>query len=228
MRKPSPISISSPRETSTSRPSASAASASMTAAALLLTTSAASAPVRRRRIAATWSCREPRPPGVEVVLEVRVAARRPRATRASAASGERRAAEVRVDDHAGRVEHAPQRGGPGRGELGQRALGQVARLVPRGDSSRARARTSGRRDDERRRLFGQALVRARARRPRAGRAASFVIQSTAPMGAQVRSPVAPAWREQLRQVGGRRCAPVWPCSCPRRQARRRRASGSGR
>ena len=47
MRKPSPISISSPRETSTSRPSASAASASSTAAALLLTTSAASAPVSR-------------------------------------------------------------------------------------------------------------------------------------------------------------------------------------
>ena len=39
---------SSPRETTTSRPSASAASASRTAAALLLTTSAASAPVSRR------------------------------------------------------------------------------------------------------------------------------------------------------------------------------------
>ena len=48
MRKPSPISTSSPRETTTSRPSASAASASSTAAALLLTTSAASAPVSRR------------------------------------------------------------------------------------------------------------------------------------------------------------------------------------
>src|SRR6266516_1293668 len=60
MRKPSPISISSPRETSTSRPSASAASASSTAAALLLTTSAASAPVSRQRMSATWSCREPR------------------------------------------------------------------------------------------------------------------------------------------------------------------------
>ena len=53
MRKPSPISISSPRETITSRPSASAASASSSAAALLFTTSAASAPVSRRRIAAT-------------------------------------------------------------------------------------------------------------------------------------------------------------------------------
>ena len=55
IRKPSPISISSPRETSTSRPSASAASASSSAAALLLTTIAASAPVSRRRTAATWS-----------------------------------------------------------------------------------------------------------------------------------------------------------------------------
>ena len=40
IRKPSPISTSSPRDTTTSRPSASAASASSTAAALLLTTSA--------------------------------------------------------------------------------------------------------------------------------------------------------------------------------------------
>src|SRR5947199_403985 len=44
MRKPSPISISSPRETITSRPSASAARASSIAAALLFTTRGSSLP----------------------------------------------------------------------------------------------------------------------------------------------------------------------------------------
>ena len=110
MRKPSPISISSPRETSTSRPSASAASASSIAPALLLTTIArlrAGQPAQDRgdvilaRAARAF---------VEVVLEIRVAAAPPRATRSSAAAGERRAAEVRVHDHAGRVQDAAQRG----------------------------------------------------------------------------------------------------------------------
>ena len=86
MRKPSPISISSPRETSTSRPSASAASASSTAAALLLTTSAASAPVSRAQDARDVVLPRAARAGAQVVLEVRVAARRPRRTRSSAAS----------------------------------------------------------------------------------------------------------------------------------------------
>src|SRR5436853_250675 len=47
IRNSPPISISSPRETTTSRPWASVSSARRTAAALLLTTSASSAPVRR-------------------------------------------------------------------------------------------------------------------------------------------------------------------------------------
>ena len=53
IRNPSPISMSSPLETSTSRSSASAASTSIVAAALLLTTSAASAPVSLRSAKAT-------------------------------------------------------------------------------------------------------------------------------------------------------------------------------
>ena len=54
MRNSPPISISSPRETMTSRPWASVSRASSTAAALLLTTSASSAPVSRRSSASTW------------------------------------------------------------------------------------------------------------------------------------------------------------------------------
>ena len=60
-----------------------------------------------RRMSATWSCREPRVAGGQVVLEVRVAARDltdPLERRL----GERRAAEVRVHDHAGRVDDAAQ------------------------------------------------------------------------------------------------------------------------
>ena len=92
MRNPSPISISSPRETTTSRPSASAASASSTAAALLLTTSAASAPgqaaEQRREVVLARPALAP----LEVVLEVRVAARRPRPP---ARARRRRAARAR-------------------------------------------------------------------------------------------------------------------------------------
>ena len=65
---------------------------------------------------------------LEVVLEVGVAAadlddaieRRLR---------ERGAAEVRVDQHAGRVEHAPQRRPRARGELGERRLDEVAGIA---------------------------------------------------------------------------------------------------
>ena len=62
MRKAPPISISSPRETTASRPSASVFSDSRTAAALLLTTVASSAPVSSHRSARRWSSRSPRPP----------------------------------------------------------------------------------------------------------------------------------------------------------------------
>ena len=132
MRKPSPISISSPRETITSRPSASAASASRTAAALLFTTSAASAPVSRRRIPATWSCRDPRDAGRQVELEVRVAARG-LAHVVERSFGERRTTEVRVDDHAGRVEHAPERRRSRSLELLDEARPEVTRVDSRLD-----------------------------------------------------------------------------------------------
>src|SRR5580704_12841817 len=62
MRNAPPISISSPRETITSRPSASAFSTSSTAAALLLTAVAASAPVSLSNQGAIWSSRSPRAP----------------------------------------------------------------------------------------------------------------------------------------------------------------------
>ena len=62
IRNPSPISTSSPRDTTTSRPSPSAATARRTAAALLLTTSAASAPVARRSASLTCAWRDPRAP----------------------------------------------------------------------------------------------------------------------------------------------------------------------
>ena len=99
MRKPPPISISCPRETTTSRPGpASAAAASSTAAAQLLTTSAASAPgeLAQQRL------------DVRVARAALAAGRgrargssspRPRAaTAARAARGQRRAPEVRVHD----------------------------------------------------------------------------------------------------------------------------------
>jgi hypothetical protein len=55
--------------------------------------------------------------GREVVLEVRVATRRlPHVLERGV--GERRAAEVRVDDDAGRVQHPPQRRRPSTRELG--------------------------------------------------------------------------------------------------------------
>ena len=62
MRKEPPISTSSPRDTTTSRPSARVLSASSTAAALLLTTAAAAAPVRAQRCSSTGASRSPRCP----------------------------------------------------------------------------------------------------------------------------------------------------------------------
>ena len=86
-------------------PGASAASASSTAAAQLLTTSASSAPVSAASSSATCSCREPRRALVELVLEVGVAARDLLRPAPSARRRQRRAAEVGVQHHAGRVDH---------------------------------------------------------------------------------------------------------------------------
>ena len=61
-RNEPPISISSPRDTIVSLPSASAFSASTSAPALLLTASAASAPVSRSSQPEIWSSRSPRRP----------------------------------------------------------------------------------------------------------------------------------------------------------------------
>ena len=69
MRKAPPISISSPRETMASRPSASVLSVSSTAAALLLTTVASSAPVSSREQVAQHRVALAAPAAAEIVLE---------------------------------------------------------------------------------------------------------------------------------------------------------------
>ena len=132
MRKPSPISISSPRETSTSRPSASAASASSIAPALLLTTIAAlGAGEPAQDPADVILARAARARG-EVVLEVRVAA--PGLDDAvERRRGERRPAEVRVHDHAGRVQDATQLRPARRGELLPEPRGEVAGIGARAE-----------------------------------------------------------------------------------------------
>ncbi len=71
---------------------------------------------------------------LEAVLEVRVALSRARDGRPGLV-GERRAAEVRVDDHAGRVEHAPQR----RPQPPPRALDEVDVRVGRRAAQELRA-----------------------------------------------------------------------------------------
>ena len=143
MRNEPPISTSCPRETTTSRPGpASAAAASSTAAAPLLTASAASAPVSSRSSASTWAWREPRAPLLEVVLEVRVAGGR-RGGRLARGRGQRRAPEVGVHDHAGGVEHPPQRRALGRGEVLARGGEHVDLARPRA-GRRARRRSAAR------------------------------------------------------------------------------------
>ena len=62
MRNDPPISMSSPRLTTTSRPRANSARTIITAAALLFTTAASSAPVMAQMSSRTWSWREPRTP----------------------------------------------------------------------------------------------------------------------------------------------------------------------
>ena len=108
MRKPSPISINSPRETMTSPPRASAASASSTAAAQLFTTIAASAPVSRSISRAVCTSRLPRAPAARSYsrLEYCVAVRRNLLRQR--ASEQRRAAKIGVQNHARSVDHRLQ------------------------------------------------------------------------------------------------------------------------
>ena len=151
MRNDPPISTSWPREITTSRPRASAASASSTAAALLLTAIAASAPVSSRTSGSTCAWRLPRSPALEVVLEVGVAARRA-VDRLERLERERRAAEVRVDHDAGRVDHRAERRAPGR-------AASRRRRGPRSRSGAGRAAVA-------RRGSPRGIARARAARPR--------------------------------------------------------------
>ena len=67
--------------------------------------------------------------GVEVVLEVRVAGGRG-AHALDGSLGQRGAAQVRVHDHAGRVQHAAMPRPPGLLELGAQAFAQVAGIRP--------------------------------------------------------------------------------------------------
>ena len=94
--------------------------------------------------------------GRQVELEVRVALGRPR-DRLARRRRQRRAAEVRVHDHAGRVEHAPQRGplrrrGPRAARAAQvglalRAPRAAPRAAPRDRPRRAASATAARRVD---------------------------------------------------------------------------------
>jgi hypothetical protein len=67
--------------------------------------------------------------GLQVELEVRVAGAD---LRDAIERGRRqgRPAEVRVHEHAGRVQHAPQARRPRGGELGERTLDEIARIAP--------------------------------------------------------------------------------------------------
>ena len=98
------------------------------------------------------------PAGLQVVLEVRVAAADlDRALERGL--GQRRAPEIRVHDHARGIQRAPQRGRAGRPQLAQRPLDEVAGVVA-GLDLLTRAREGGPRrlDRQRRGLAGQPLV----------------------------------------------------------------------
>ena len=79
------------------------------AAALLLTTSAASAPAQASERAADQRVARPALASFEVVLQIGVASTDPGHGR-QRRGAERRAPEVGVNDHAGRVDCATQRG----------------------------------------------------------------------------------------------------------------------
>ena len=140
MRKPSPISTSWPRETTISRPAASAASTSSSAAALLFTQSAASAPVSSPTAARRGSaaCRARRWRGRARGWRSRP--RRPHALERGVR--ERRAAEVRVQDDAGGVDHRAQRGSAAAARGGDHVGGAAAGARAARTASRSAASAS--------------------------------------------------------------------------------------
>ena len=100
MRKPSPISISSPRETTTSPPAASSFSARKMAAALLLT-AMPGAPSSRSSRRAVCTSRLPRRPAARSYSRLEYPGR--------VDGAQRRASQVGMQHHPGGVYHAPQR-----------------------------------------------------------------------------------------------------------------------
>ena len=107
-RKPPPISTSSPRETITSRPAASAESISSVGGGVVVDDDGRLGAGELGRAAVRRGRRGGRGAAVEVVFES--AYPRPIALmRASADVAERRASEVGVDDHAGGVDHRFER-----------------------------------------------------------------------------------------------------------------------
>ena len=112
IRTPPPISTSSPRDTTTRPPRPASPTASASAAALLLATSASSAPVSAMRCSSAARKRAPRRPVRSVELEEeRLGGGGPGGLDRGPRPG--CPAEVRVDDHAGRVDDA-RRAGPDR------------------------------------------------------------------------------------------------------------------
>ena len=197
MRKLPPISISSPRETIASRPSASVLSASTSAAAQLLTTSASSAPVssrKQRRAVRRSAIRARRASTSYSRFE------NPRATRAIASiatCGERRAAEIRVQHDAGGVDHASQR--RARRDARRRRDGARparARSAAR-DSGAARAASIVRGSRRRRRARGACSSSgSNARRSRAARSRSAATRRAS----VIRSIESAAGRRRARRI----------------------------
>ena len=159
MRKPSPISISSPRETTTSRPSASAASASSTARRVVVDDErglgAGQPPQERREVILPRAARA----ALEVVLEVRVAAAHlddpRRAPPRRAARGRGSCARARRS----RSARGAATGRRARASSVEHGLDESAGSRPARISSRARSSTRARRRDrELVRLAGEPLV----------------------------------------------------------------------
>jgi len=98
----------SPRETITSPPRANAASVASTAAAQLFTTIAASAPVNCSISRELCTSRFPRAPAANVVFKIGIL-RRQFAETLQNGSRQRRSPQVRVQDHAGGIDHSAQR-----------------------------------------------------------------------------------------------------------------------